>query len=630
RSGVFVNILGEDNPDAEANATGWTASGSGTIVRTTTAANIGFGKGSFEYDASAASETLTSPTITIPAGDHGNNCLARAFIKDGDSNLTAEVYDGTNVLASQALVTYTDYTEVRLRFPCPGSGTLAFRLSSSADAAVVRLDEVYIGENWEIGDTSSVEIAGQSFHPFTGSCTWTVTSTSFADFGTVAACPGPTIVEENVGDWQTTDTDLPEQAIDGLPAGKYLMTVSFPLNSTTANSFVAARISDGTTDGQACGTRSVNTAEFHVTCNMLVNYTASGDRVFKLQGKSSSGNARINLAFDQVADVVWTLYRYPTDSQKAFQPRTQGWRVDVNIGGANPTLAGATVSTYTEITDAGLDMVINPGSVNAEIPCSTTNPSTGLTCSAGSEGLGVVVEVPIAGAYEICGNLTVQQTTGDRSTYQWIETPNNAQTILQEGNERHGTGDASLAAATDSFRVCGQFNFASNGQKTLRLMYEKPGAGGGLTLLMDRGASEGQRDMHITMRPITPFIANPLIVDSLNTPAGDGTTFNLFSAGFDLSGASDCVLQAGTEVGNWVDEAGTTRPGAGRCAIAFDTGSFSGIPTCQCTGQDLATGVLVCAINNSPTSSQVEMELRNAAGSLRDQQLFVTCHGPKN
>jgi hypothetical protein len=188
--------------------------------------------------------------------------------------------------------------------------------------------------------------------------------------------------------------------------------------------------------------------------------------------------------------------------------RVSSWSVIANIGGANPALSTGAVSSYTEITDSGLDLVLAPGSASAEIPCSSTNASSGLTCSSGSEGIGIVFTPPEAGTYEACATFMHYSGTGSSgqtaTAFQWVETSNTAQTIIQEGLERQNSifNSGTTLNAAVSFRLCGTFVFSSVSKRTLRVMYEQAVSGtiNGSTVYADRSSTVGQRDIKITVR----------------------------------------------------------------------------------------------------------------------------------
>src|SRR6185312_2711674 len=115
-SGSGINILNSYNYNAEAGTTAnWSNSG-GTFAVTSTAANVGNQTYSFTFTASASSQTVPSNLTAIPAGLYGQNCLLEFYYKGFDSNMTAEVTDGTNVIASQALIAQSGYTVQDMNF----------------------------------------------------------------------------------------------------------------------------------------------------------------------------------------------------------------------------------------------------------------------------------------------------------------------------------------------------------------------------------------------------------------------------------------------------------------------------------------------------------------------------------
>ena len=204
------------------------------------------------------------------------------------------------------------------------------------------------------------------------------------------------------------------------------------------------------------------------------------------------------------------------------------WYIDVNIGGANPDLGTSSISDYAngQIENASLDMVVNSGSASAGIPCSSTNENNigDLTCSSGNESVGVIFNY--VGRVKACasfGHFGDMDATGTISTYfQLVKTPNNAQTIDAEGNQRIASSpqaSASIAdVSTNGLRVCGKFSV--NGKTTLRMFYEQVTAAtiSNNILLADRNASNGQRDIHWSVDPVKKFVAASL-KDVMKTPS---------------------------------------------------------------------------------------------------------------
>jgi hypothetical protein len=182
-----------------------------------------------------------------------------------------------------------------------------------------------------------------------------------------------------------------------------------------------------------------------------------------------------------------------------------GWRIDAQIGGARIYPSTSSVTSYTELTDPGLDLVLRSFSAPAEIPCDTTNASSGLTCSAGSESFGIAFVPPKAGLVEVCAEFShaAGHTGTVITTFQWVQTPNNAQTILDEGGGRVTSGTSNSPSVTSSHHTCGVFLLTDTSKATFRVMYEQSIGGGAPAIHFiwsDRDAGQGQTDIHVTAR----------------------------------------------------------------------------------------------------------------------------------
>lgn len=141
-----VNALGNVNPGFENGSVKWTNAGSGTYATTTTAANVAYGVRAASWDAAAASDTLTSTAVTVPPGMYGANCEADVTYKGGDANVAVKVIDGSsNVLITRTLATSTTFTTIRLPFTCPTSSTFKLQFAATANAAVMYIDQAFLG-----------------------------------------------------------------------------------------------------------------------------------------------------------------------------------------------------------------------------------------------------------------------------------------------------------------------------------------------------------------------------------------------------------------------------------------------------------------------------------------------------
>lgn len=298
------------------------------------------------------------------------------------------------------------------------------------------------------------------------------------------------------------------------------------------------------------------------------------------------------------------------------------WFVDVNISGTNPSLGTAAVASYTGIENSALTMTLNSGSATAQIGCSSTNPPTGLTCSAGNESVSVAFNPPFSGYFDVCAAFgwlgTVAANGIVNTTFQMIETPINAQTISQEGKDRTGSTIDSTAATQNGtpYLKCGTFLFSDTSQKLVRLMYEQSVAGtvNSVNVLTDGNTGNGQRDVRITVRPVVANVSQ-LSVNGIVVSNSTGQE-RLVRARFTSSGNCVLVDQSGT----WISSC--TRNSGGNYTLNIISGIFSSTPTCVVTPKIL----IGTSIPNSSTN--VTVEVRDYAGTDTDGDFGVICQGP--
>jgi hypothetical protein len=158
----------------------------------------------------------------------------------------------------------------------------------------IYVDESYVGVSNILNSSSEAKLAGEAYFAGTTGCNWTRTSTTVGAFGTVAACPGPTIVRQSLGAWQTTDSDLPRVTVNNLPAGTYkakFMVRTFLV--TSGNSGFA--INDGTT---TCEPQYGQTGGIGQYTGLMIectfNYTSAGNRVFELYAGSTANTITVS------------------------------------------------------------------------------------------------------------------------------------------------------------------------------------------------------------------------------------------------------------------------------------------------------------------------------------------------
>lgn len=165
--------------------------------------------------------------------------------------------------------------------------------SSGAVSGTVYIDSAFVGAVDLQASVDASKIAGESYFPGTSTCNWIrVATAAMGPFGTVAACPGPTIAYSSLGSWQTTDSDLPRQTINNLPAGTYKAKFNFASNDSASVS-TGFSITDGTTTCEPSQGNGGSITNFgQVEC--VFTYNSSGNRTFELYaGQTAAGTISV-------------------------------------------------------------------------------------------------------------------------------------------------------------------------------------------------------------------------------------------------------------------------------------------------------------------------------------------------
>lgn len=630
-----VNVLTNDSfEDAVGGViTDWSNTG-GTLTQQTYTNSVEGDAKYFQFVATGAGQYFEM-VKTVPTNFNGQGCqvdFKKLNIATADLFKVEALDASNNVLATGNVKVSSWQKFPTLSFVCPAAGaTFKIRVTSLA-AGTLQGDKAYLGSNQNLVYSSQAKLYGSV--KFGTDCDWNVTSTtSYQPYTADAACTVTTS-----GDILAPSTNIPGFRFkSGTPAGIYFVVASLPtysqVTSGTPRSYFQAFY-----DGVAVGSEAMllnqaaaaSLSAFTGLNNTLSFATSLGsEKLFEIRQKTNgSSNARINT--DATSETRFDIYFYPASSEVAVSPEQASWFIDANIGGANPAMPAGAQSTYTEVINSNLDMVINSskGSASAEIACSNGNSSTGLTCTTGQESLGIAF-TPGAGAglYEICAVSGFSLSSGDNYTFQLVETPNNSLTILQEGGQRSFV----TASAAHVMRNCGVFNFSDVSKRTIRLMYESTASTVGSTFSLDRGATIGQRDMNWTIRPLLSAYNRPILVGGSNvTPGLTSSSVDSFSVSF---GTTNATTQCSASPCSYFDQIGSgatnlVRNAQGNYTLNF-AGSYQKVK-CNGTIQESATSTtqltptLTCSNCNSVTFQAI-----NNSGLNRDAYGTLYCQGQK-
>lgn len=508
------------------------------------------------FVATGAAEFFESALVTI-ADDIGPGCMADFKYKQGDNAFVYKVLDQVNTLiVSGTISDLTDFLKApTVTFPCAPGDQFKLRIESTG-AGTIDTDEAYLGSNKGFVD-------GESRNSY------------YLEVGST----GSLVVESRSG---ITPSKL--------ATGYYKLDYA----------------SLGLTNKMACVASITQIASFGNVADCEADVAGTSTESF-VRCHNDGGTG---VAVDK--DFTVTCSKTGSDAnqaQEAFSPEQADFFIQVEIGGGTPTVPSAGV--LTEITNATLDMVLKKGS--AKIPCSTTNPATGLTCSAGNESVGIVFNAPVVGKYKVCSNYI---TNGAGFVYvKFVETQNSAQTILQEGEQIHGYDYSSTNGLVD---ICNYLDISSVGEKTFRLMNE--GTTAVPTLVLDRVAAN--RSMRITVELVSHSVSRPIVQNMVDTSRGAGLRVN--SCKVNLIGGTPSSLSSSCD--SWVS--GYVDGGLGLPTINIITGVYSSEPECQIQIVERSDTAILTAMIPSASTSSIDVRIKNTTG-LADYNFNIICIGAR-
>lgn len=594
-----LNLI--ENPDFEVNASDWTASGSSTFVRTTTAAEVLFGSASGKWDASAASEFLTSDAVTIPNGLYGQNCELELFYLNGDGNIKAQVYDGANVLTEVTLSAQTTSRKVELSFICPSSGSLSARLASTANAAAIEIDSVRLALNDNVGTVAQAQVVARAYTAQTASCTWQRSNTAVGAFSTVAACPGTTTEFESSGVVvSTADSDLPQVTLSNLGPGRYKVTASVLAGSDTAGAYGTLAIFDGTTTTGHTGERapaSSRNVNYHVSA--IFEYsTVQTSKTFALHGSSSSGNMVIDLAAGN-GRLNWTIEKFPLDTQILVKPENAIQYASARITGVD---FHTTSATFTEDTTAGATF--------------TQVANQGITLTQRTNSPGVNFTPTELGHYMVCARATLGGDTANSRIEAALFKDASSTEMLRL--MARVTGETGFFDSSN----CVGFQVTTIAEVSLFFKVQVSAGTGGISA---SGAGGGAEFSVFKINSMPSVV----IADQVVT-AGGNDQFNLVSVRVDTRcTSSPCTIAH--QHGDWITS--ITRTALGSYDVNIKAGVFSNDPIC--TINAIANGVDQAFVDQGDhygahTSTLVRFQtVDSAAAASIDTNFSIVCHGPR-
>lgn len=609
-------ILLNENADFESGTTGWTASG-GTFAINSTAANVGFGSKSGSWDASASGQYLSYAAIAVPAGLYGKVCTLSWYYKGGDANLKMEVTDGTDIIAeSSAFTAQADFSAKQVMyFTCPASGNIVARVASTADAALVYLDDVKLGQELLLNSGSSYLYGSWSMSG-APSCSWSSSLSSYTSFTANANCNDP-VVTGGV----TSAGKSPSFTLNNLPKGSYIVFAQGQFANAGTGVAAEYRLYDGTTASGYSYSYGANSSDGTIIGQF--DYATNQSSVTINIQCATGGTNGCNFGNGSGAEVGFRVLRVTTESDQAISVDKMGWRIDASLGGdSSIALNTGTNATPAEITSSNLSLVAGDGSAPVEIACASGTASSGTTCTSANESVGIAFTPPTAGEYEACVGLqeygSINAATMNTYLSMW-ETPNNSITQIQQGGASSTSNLSSSASVQVGRRhyFCGTYIFSDTSKRTLRVFQQTSGSAAGHNIDAERVAGKGNLDIKFTVRRKTEYQDAVKFTNLVTTNKKTGLTVNAAR----ISNNGTCAIES--QSGSWIDS--VSHIPTGRCTITFAAGIFASAPACI-----VAAGngdALTAFTNTLPTTSSVTVETRNSSINQVDDDFQIVCFG---
>ena len=326
------------NSGFESGTSYWTASGGATATTNSTAK--GTGALGYDWDSNSASQTLTSSSVTIPAGLQGKNGILSCQIKtvSGTATHTIGLWDGTTLSSTQTITSSTtSFAETKINFVFPSSGTAAIRISSvSSNESEIYVDDCKLSLADNIGTVAQAYLVGTA--TVTGCSTnWSVTSTTFAAFGAQTGCSYAV-----TGNAKPPSTNIPGFKFDSLPAGDYVIEYEGQIQAANAAVVGFYQFTDGTNTAREISQVNTNGGYLGVpSARQTISYTSPQSNVtFQMFAKTASSNTNI---YGTTANPgTFRLWYFPSASQQAVSSA----QADYDWTSYTPTFTGfGTVSS---------------------------------------------------------------------------------------------------------------------------------------------------------------------------------------------------------------------------------------------------------------------------------------------
>lgn len=578
--GAQYNVIENYDFEATTYSNGWTASAG--VLAAAAGTNILFGDQSATWDASAASQTLSYASQAIGQGYKNNNCEGAIFVQtpSGTASHTLQVYDGTNVLASVSITSYTTPKEFSTgAFPCPSSGNWQLRLLANADEPLIAVDNAFLGLFRGVG-TADVHTEWVSYTPI-----WTTSGTA------------PSIGNGTIkGRWRrvadTAEVEINLTLGSTSTIGTLIHYFSLPTLFTRDTSKTTSQNFNGGVfkfyDNSSSANSRMGTPQWTTSPDRVSAYFSGyGNWDSSLTGYGGNG--------DQIVATI----RYPV----------VGWTASQVV---MPDAQGLSWSGYHDATCIWTTTSTSYADPSDDASCTLserTNRNFGTVVTYGAAKPGITFTPKKSGTYFVCARSALYNSTVSGYSTMALNTTGGTTATIGTGGIRQGTSSGSNDEK--SVTLCGLVNLTSATSTTVRLQIA---ASTGTTTLADlsSGGTSVEWSIFNVDQPVQAILANSVISNVANGIRIEG-------ASIDNTGTATIVRQTGS----WINS--VSRTSAGVVEINYSSSLWSVAPLCTLT---INAATLIARVE-SITTTRLTTRMITSAGVSTDNPFYVMCIGPR-
>jgi len=491
-------------------------------------ANLKFAR----FVATGAGQYLESDAITI-SDDVGPGCMADFKYMQGDDSFEYKVLkspyaDPADVVSTGSLSDLTEFLKApTITFPCKGGDLFKFRIVSTG-AGTIDADEAYTGSNKNISPVGdSAHFVGSLQFKASGSAeVWNKVGTSYSSFTPTGTIPNPI----EIGSVSYFGDNLPKLVLKERKVGVYKFVISSMTKFGGDGAYNhSIKMSNGVVDSTELAVGTASNSAYSGEMIYVSTDTASNE-TWEILGKSSGSDTISILTAYQDAIFSISVYFTPDSSQtqEAFTPEQSNFSANgvvVNFTGGNtdvPADGVPAASTYEMQNITGL----------ANITCTDFSQGT-TTCPSGNEQIGVELNIPTSGSYEVCFNSSVFAVNGGQANLRIGHYQNKSDTLISLGSEMFTATNASSATKIFPARICSSFSVESQGLNTFKV-YSKTPDTNSVYLSMDGTAASNNRNATMTIKGKSHNVSRPVINDMVSTITKAGQ--KIYACSFDSSG----------------------------------------------------------------------------------------------